>query len=552
LPPSGRPRVYYDATLVIGFGLEPPVGVVRVDRYVAELLAHDPTLDLSFVIFDAASGGFRDLTSHEAALLDRILFHCYEPPVAAEVPQPPPFPPEPEPGPEPEPEPEPEPITARLLLRRLRTASTLPAPEFDRILTQYAARLLPVTPRQSLGRRAATRIARGIVLFGARRGHFVVYRPTVAARSVRAAGRHLIRPDPAPAQISAGPDDPPRIAGVAPAPCDDPAAGSRSGEADPRPPPCAIGFREGDVLLSLSNAWDYMDYAYLHRICRDDRVRLVSVVYDVIAMQFPFSTPGPMHIYHRHWIEIGHSAAHLLAISKFSADQYLEFIGEPNGLFPPLSYAYLPSFPRPRADEIGEAPVVQLLGRRFVVFCSTIETRKNHQLLLQLWDRLRLEFSHDELPILVFVGRWGWGAETVRLQSERNFHLRGHLLILNHLSDAELIWIYRNARFTLFPALSEGYGLAAAESLSFGTPVVISDCPALVEATEGLMPAHDPLDFMAWLAEMRGLIRDDLRLDELRAAAARYRGPAYDAFANAIRAIAVAVSQPAAQLVEAD
>ncbi len=59
------------------------------------------------------------------------------------------------------------------------------------------------------------------------------------------------------------------------------------------------------------------------------------------------------------------------------------------------------------------------------------------------------------------------------------------------------------------------------------------------------MPAHDPLDFMAWLDEMRALIRDEVRLAELKQAAARYRGPAYDAFAGAVRDIAVAVSQQA-------
>jgi glycosyltransferase involved in cell wall biosynthesis len=279
-------------------------------------------------------------------------------------------------------------------------------------------------------------------------------------------------------------------------------------------------------------------------------VRFVSVVFDVIAMQHPFTTPAPLHLYHRHWVEIGHCAAHLLAISEFSAAQYREFIAEPNGLSTPMSHAHLPNFLRDRAEEIGDTPVSRLLGRSFVVFCSTIETRKNHQLLLHLWDRLRLEFDTAALPVLVFVGKWGWGTETVRLLSERNFRLRPHLLILNSVSDAELIWLYRHARFTLFPALSEGYGLAAAESLSFGTPVVIADCPALVEATEGLMPAHDPLDFAAWLAEIRSLIREEARLDELRAAAARYRGPPYAAFADAVRGIILALSGSAVQPAE--
>ncbi|MBD0272144.1 MAG: glycosyltransferase, partial [Acetobacteraceae bacterium] len=91
------------------------------------------------------------------------------------------------------------------------------------------------------------------------------------------------------------------------------------------------------------------------------------------------------------------------------------------------------------------------------------------------------------------------------------------------------------ASFTVFPALSEGFGLAAAESLSFGTPVVVADVPALIEATEGLMPAHDPLDLLGWMDEMRRLILDEAYLRELRRKAALYKGAAYEEFGHAIR-----------------
>ena len=487
-PPAERLRIHYDASLILHFGLETPVGLVRVDQYVAEYLARDPTLDICFLLFDAALANYRSLTPIEHELLSRILFHRYEPPTIV--------PPPPKP---------PSLLTPGLLLRRLRTASTLGAPMFNHMLEYYIDDLLPLPPGQAFSRSIASRTARQTSLPIARCGHFILYRLTAAVRQVLKIER-------------------PPAAAIAPA--------------------TAIHFDPGSVLVSMGNSWDYLDYTTLHRICRNDGVRFVSVIYDVIAMQHPHTTPGLPHVYHRHWIELGHYAAHLLAISQFSIDQYATYIGEPNDLHPPTSYAILPSFLRDRAGEIGESAVPQLLGRRFVVFCSTIETRKNHQLLLQLWDRLRLEFSPDQLPILVFVGKWGWGTETVRLLSERNFRLRSHLLILDRVSDAELIWIYRHARYTVFPSLSEGYGLAAAESLSFGTPVITSDCAALIEATEGLMPAYDPLDFFGWLEEMRRLIQNDARLDDLRSAAACYRGPPYEAFADAIRAIAAAVSAP--------
>jgi glycosyltransferase involved in cell wall biosynthesis len=97
--------------------------------------------------------------------------------------------------------------------------------------------------------------------------------------------------------------------------------------------------------------------------------------------------------------------------------------------------------------------------------------------------------------------------------------------VLESVSDPELAWLYRHAAFTLFPSLAEGYGMPVAESLAFGTPVVIADHPALHEAAEGLMPAIDPLDFPAWEREIVRLLTDAAYLEELRRRARQYSGP---------------------------
>ncbi len=481
----GRQRVHYDAGLLLYFGLKPPVGIVRVEQYVAEHLARDPALAVDFVVFDQEMRAYRPLWRKEQALLERILFRRYD--ATPDEPE------EDEPPPPPAP---PPPTLKQIVLRKLATAARLGDAEFDALLPDKLGRRLPTPPGQSPLLRFPTRVARRLLLILLRLLH----------RGLRAWGpREWVNAPPPPA------------------PPVDPAE---------RPVP----FAPGDSLISIANTWDYMDYAYLARIVRQDGVRFISVIYDVIAMEMPYVTPGAVHVYHRHWVELGHLADRLIAISRHSRDMYRRFIAAPNDIDPPIACAYLPNFLFDRQSEIGEEAVPRLQGRRFVVFCSTIETRKNHPLLVHLWDRLRQEIPPETLPVLVFVGGWGWGIEYTRLLTERNWRLREHLMVLNHISDAELIWLYRNARFTVFPAFAEGFGLAAAESLSFGTPVVVSSCPALNEATEGLMPRLDPLDFPGWLAEMRRLILDDAYLASLREAARGHVGAGYDDFAHAIRA----------------
>lgn len=547
-----RRRVFYDAGLILRFGFQPPVGIVRVERYVAELLARDRSILLRFVMFDDAAAVYRLLTPQEEALLRAILFHRYDgqadraPPPAAE-----PEPPAAELALElaavpqavlaEEPAAGPVAIARRGLAGRLVTAARTPRGLFRRILAEDLRRLLPVRATDPLARRLATRLLRRAVAGAGHLLHALLYGAVWPLREAARLTAHLARGDaepPAPAPAMATPTP---ILPMPDAPPPPPAEPAPEPDALPPPaPPPASPFRPGDALITISDTWDYMDYDYLTRLVRQGGVRLVSVIYDVIAMELPHTAQGALHIYHRHWVELGHLAAHLVAISRHSEERYRRYIAAPNDLAPPMSHAYLPNFLHERRAEIGEMPVWELEGRRFVLFCSTIETRKNHQLLLHAWERLRQEMEPESLPMLVFVGGWGWGTETVRLLSERNWRLRDHLRIFNSASDAELIWLYRHASFTVFPALAEGFGLAAAESLSFGTPVVVADCPALVEASEGLMPALDPMDLPAWMAELRRLILDPAALAALREAARAYRGAGYADFAHAIRDAALA------------
>ena len=517
-------RTFYDVGLILHFGFEPPVGIVRVEQYVVELLARQKELDLNFVIFDVNIKAYRRLFVEEEAKLKDIIFNRYNSSFAAPAYAPVPSPEAPEAihiRDVPLPVHSPQPQQRRPVLHRVATASRISGRLFNEILSKDLLRILPIRSKQSIFRRISTRILRYSLIKIGRISHRMLFSARFLLDSITRCIAYIGREDRevAPPAMAI-----PMEAGVSESVL----------EAEPKTTK-ACQFTRGDALITIANSWDYLDYSYLNRIVKNDGVNLVSVIYDVIAMYLPFSTPAPIHIYHRHWVELGHLANSLIAISKHSRDTYRELIAAPNDLDPPLRYAYLPNFLYVRREQIGEKIVSTLMGCRFVVFCSTIETRKNHQLLLHLWERLRQDVDPNILPILVFVGRWGWGTEAVRALVERNWRLRNHLRILNGTTDAELIWLYRHARFTVFPSLAEGFGLAAAESLSFGTPVVVSNCPALAEATEGLMPAYDPLDLPAWLKEMRRLIQDDEYLGLLRERACRYRGGNYNDFALALR-----------------
>jgi FkbM family methyltransferase len=299
---------------------------------------------------------------------------------------------------------------------------------------------------------------------------------------------------------------------------------------------------EGAVLVSGGNQWDYLDYAALAQEVRAGRLSVVTVLYDVIAEDLPWVSPAPPDLYHRHWVEIGHLSSRLVAISEHTARQYRALIGGPNLIEVPIDACPLPLALVERAAGLVAEPVPGLAGRRFVLYVSTIETRKNHQLLLHAWDRLLRELPPEDVPQLVLVGAWGWGTETTRLMVERNWRTASHVQVLTGLPDEALLWLYRNAMLAVFPALAEGFGLGAAEAVALGTPCLVSDCPALTEATQGLMPALDPLDVPAWVAAFRRLFTDPVALAELRARTAGFVPLSPDAFGDAVAKAALEVA----------
>lgn len=289
----------------------------------------------------------------------------------------------------------------------------------------------------------------------------------------------------------------------------------------------------GDVLLSVSNPWDFLAPAAFTAL-RAQGVRVVLAVHDLMVWETPQWTAGrDPRRYSADMLGTLAQADALVAVSQHTARQVERALSEQGYAVPPLRVA--PPGGLDTAGALAGGPPPGLpKDRPFVLYCSTIEIRKNHILLLNLWEELRESLPPERLPVLVLAGRWGWGVDAVRLAVERNWRLAPHVRVVPALRDEQLRWLYRHARFTVFPSFTEGFGLPVAESLALGTPVLISAHPALIEASAGLMPALDPGDLPAWRAAVSRLCLDDTYLAQLRAKAVRYPAAPADLLPQAL------------------
>jgi glycosyltransferase involved in cell wall biosynthesis len=150
----------------------------------------------------------------------------------------------------------------------------------------------------------------------------------------------------------------------------------------------------------------------------------------------------------------------------------------------------------------------------FVLCVGTIEIRKNHHLLFDVWESFITDLPHDQVPTLVLAGSLGWlNTETVsRLRSTPGFE--SVVRFIENPSDAELSWLYANCLFTVYPSLFEGWGYPITESLDAGKVCVTSNVTSMPEAAKGLGILLDPRDRCAWRITIERLVKNP---DERRA-----------------------------------
>lgn len=134
------------------------------------------------------------------------------------------------------------------------------------------------------------------------------------------------------------------------------------------------------------------------------------------------------------------------------------------------------------------------LPERFVLFVSTIQIRKNHALLFQVWKTLIERHGGGAIPDLVFVGRVGWKVDGLMEQLKASNYLNGKIRVISGLSDTEVGEAYRRCLFTVFPSFCEGWGLPVAESLVHGKVCLASNGGAIPEVGGPLVTYFDPGD----------------------------------------------------------
>lgn len=147
----------------------------------------------------------------------------------------------------------------------------------------------------------------------------------------------------------------------------------------------------------------------------------------------------------------------------------------------------------------------RLINSRYFLACGTIEPRKNHVLLLDLWRELVTRLG-PSTPALVIAGKRGWNNEEAVGRLERS-RLSSRVVEVAGLPTPALKRLMDGATALLAPSFGEGFGLPVAEALAAGLPVLASDIEAFREFDSPLLQLIDPIDGLGWLKAIEQVTR---------------------------------------------
>lgn len=244
---------------------------------------------------------------------------------------------------------------------------------------------------------------------------------------------------------------------------------------------CAIGRVPPFMLRAMVRRKLPVGFAYLNvghsnltdRVLgamRAVQARISVLIHDVIPLDFPeFQREGTVQPFAQMIARVGRYADLIIYNSRDTQTRAQSHL--------PQTTASIVSHLGTDKVESKAADIPENLPQRtpFFVCIGTIEPRKNHAFLLDIWAEMG-----PEAPGLIIAGGRGWKNEEVfeRLDA---LPMDGPICEVSGLSDGALAALVEQSAGVLFPSHAEGFGLPATEAAARAVPIIVNDLQVLRE-----------------------------------------------------------------------
>ena len=255
--------------------------------------------------------------------------------------------------------------------------------------------------------------------------------------------------------------------------------------------------REKTPHLSFPTKFNYLNVgqtnlnsSWLKAVRKVGATKIIGLVHDMIPLDDPqLQTPKSVKRFEMRMKALSMHSDLIFTNSEYTAERTRHWFSNwgraTNILSNPLG-----------VETPSQVPPVKSHRPYFVVL-GTIEPRKNHALLLKVWESFA-DLPELERPVLHIIGRRGWMNEDVFKILDTSSMIGRDVFEHGTLSDDGVAGFLRGAEALLFPSLTEGFGLPLLEAKSVGTRTLVSDIPVFQELACPDTLYLDPYDANVW------------------------------------------------------
>jgi glycosyltransferase involved in cell wall biosynthesis len=246
----------------------------------------------------------------------------------------------------------------------------------------------------------------------------------------------------------------------------------------------------GDVILCLGEQWLFPNaLEVLKRLKEYRNIKILTLIYDLIPYFYPNFYWKNFDITYKNCIEkLVNISDYNLVISKKNELDLIKYIPTINTS--KIHRLVLGSDLNYNISNVSNIPF-DIYKEKYILCISTLQPRKNHEILFKSWERLINKYSFNCPKLVLVNNNRGWGTnDSIKKNVEKN----KFVVLLNEISDLNIIKLYQNCLLTIFPSFYEGWGLPVAESLTLGKLCLASNTSSIPEVGADSAKYFDPTD----------------------------------------------------------
>jgi glycosyltransferase involved in cell wall biosynthesis len=244
------------------------------------------------------------------------------------------------------------------------------------------------------------------------------------------------------------------------------------------------------------------------------RCKYIVSTHDVLFLDYPEYFPKLDSFIKHHLYKYSARKSEIVLTGSHFSKEKLEKHFKINNIFYQVYGVEPVFFEEYNKEQIQNQVTEKFHFKKYIIYISRHEPRKNHFLLLQSFVELEL-YKTFHLVLIGDVTFRDIHFDTMMLSLEKN--IKDKIVLLNKVDFKDMIQLLRGAELAIYPSKAEGFGLPPLESVAAKIPTICSNTTSMAEFYFFENDFINPLDIEDIKNKMRIKIAttDVKRLNEL-------------------------------------